>query len=367
MVTRLLRLRIALLGAAFRGRASQVTRRIFLSLLLLVVVAGCAWLPTQTTSVLLGRAEIDVLACAIVLVALLLVPLFSRRGLLQPRQFVTFATTPGSLALALALTGIIAWPVCLLGTWLASLWVTRTDWFADPPLTITAIVLVVMFAVLAVRVMSAVSGALLTDRGANSLRAIGILLLIAALPVAVFVVASGFTAEGATVLRDTSRMLEWTPFGAPFGALRVAAMGDLAGAWTRLAVTAAAVLLLFVVWFPIVRWLLQHVERPVPPEIARSGLGWFDRFSPRPAQAIAARMLTYWSRDPRYRVSLFAIPFAPIVMVVAFWVAGADIGALALVPVPVILLMLGWSQHNDVAMDSTAIWEHVASGTHGAC
>jgi ABC-2 type transport system permease protein len=38
---------------------------------------------------------------------------------------------------------------------------------------------------------------------------------------------------------------------------------------------------------------------------------------------------------------------------------------LALIPVPVICLFLGWTMHNDVAYDNTAIWLHVASGTRG--
>ena len=37
----------------------------------------------------------------------------------------------------------------------------------------------------------------------------------------------------------------------------------------------------------------------------------------------------------------------------------------SLLPLPVILLLFGWSVHNDVALDSTAIWTHVASGTKG--
>ncbi|BDZ55996.1 hypothetical protein GCM10025870_30690 [Agromyces marinus] len=39
---------------------------------------------------------------------------------------------------------------------------------------------------------------------------------------------------------------------------------------------------------------------------------------------------------------------------------------LALIPVPVICLLLGWILHNDTAYDNTAVWLHVATGVRGA-
>ena len=37
----------------------------------------------------------------------------------------------------------------------------------------------------------------------------------------------------------------------------------------------------------------------------------------------------------------------------------------ALIPLPVICLFVGWVAHNDVAYDGTAVWLHIASGTRG--
>jgi ABC-2 type transport system permease protein len=95
------------------------------------------------------------------------------------------------------------------------------------------------------------------------------------------------------------------------------------------------------------------------------GLGWFDRLPDNPTGAIAARSATYWARDPRYRVSLIMIPITPVLMIVPLLVVGVPIEILALIPVPIICLFLGWTMHNDVAYDNTAIWLHVASGTRG--
>jgi ABC-2 type transport system permease protein len=80
---------------------------------------------------------------------------------------------------------------------------------------------------------------------------------------------------------------------------------------------------------------------------------------------IAARTLTYWGRDARYGASFAAIPFIPLITVIVFLVAGADPLTLALVPVPLICLFLGWFVHNDVALDNTALWLHLSTSTSG--
>jgi len=47
-------------------------------------------------------------------------------------------------------------------------------------------------------------------------------------------------------------------------------------------------------------------------------------------------------------------------------VAGVPPYFLALLPVPIVALFLGWSAHNDVAYDNSAIWLHVASHVRGS-
>jgi ABC-2 type transport system permease protein len=96
-----------------------------------------------------------------------------------------------------------------------------------------------------------------------------------------------------------------------------------------------------------------------------SGLGWFGRLPATPGGAIAARSLTYWGRDVRYRVSILVVPITPLVMVLVLGFVGVPGRYLALLPVPVVALFLGWLSHNDIAYDSTAIWLHVAAGVSG--
>lgn len=364
MAARLLRLRLTLLGSAFRGSARNGLRAVLLGILIAAAAVALAWVPTLIVPETAARADLDVFIGSAVLGAALLVPFFANRGHLEPRQFASVPARPGSIASALLFTSVLTWPALLLLLWLVALAVLRPDWQQPVWVLVLALVLAFLFAVTAARVSSALSKLWFGRDRSGVLRVVGAVLLIALLPLAFF----GFTAisgapEGSTAA--AAQALGWSPFGAAFAAVRFAGEGETVAALARLGILFAGTVVLLALWYPIVRASLQSVERPANPAIARRGLGWFERFSARPASVIAARVLTYWSRDPRYRVALAAIPFVPVLMILAFWVAGADVRTLAAVPLPVILLLLAWSLHNDVAMDSTAIWSHVASGIAG--
>ena len=368
MVARLLRIRVALLGGAFRGSFGRGLRTALLFVILAAVAVLAAALPEMLIANQAERAIVDTGLGALILAAIFAVPFFAHRGHLEPRQFGQVPASSASVGTALLVTTVVSWPFFLLAVWLIALGVLRPEWRDPVWLAPAALVLAAVLAVCSARVTSALAKLLVGDRAEGLVRTIGAVLLVALLPLVVFAIAAAAGTDGFAAVSDFSEVLGWTPFGAPFAALALGAGpdGDPAAAMLRLAIVGAAILLLLLVWSLVVGASLRRVARPLDPGVARSGLGWFERFPARPAPAIAARLLTYWSRDPRYRVALFAIPIAPIFMLVAFWVAGAPLGPLALVPLPVILLLLGWSQHNDVAMDSTAIWEHVASGTRGA-
>lgn len=366
MAARLFRLRVALLGAIFRGSTGRAVRTVFgLLLAFAAVVAAAAapsFLPVSDTQ----RAVIDVLAGAVVLLAAFVVPFFSNQRNLSPAQLAQFPASPASIGFGVFITTIVSWPFFLLLTWLIGLGVFRAEWHEAGWVLPVALGLAALVAIACVRVMSALSQRMAGARYAGALRSVGVVLLVASVPFIVLAASATLSSAGEDGAVEAARIAGLTPFGAPFAAISFAANGDTDSALLHLGIAAAAFVVLLLVWMPLVRSALTRIDRPFDPGVARRGLGWFERFAPRPAQVIAARSLTYWSRDPRYRVALFAIPVAPLVMLVAFTVAGADMRHLALVPLPVVLLLLAWSQHNDVAMDSTAIWEHVASGIKGS-
>jgi len=348
---------------------------VLLSLVLIVAAIAFAWLPAWITDAGAGgifpaepgpaRESIDTLLVAVVLVSMILVPCFANRRHLEPRQFASAPASSAQIGWGLILSTPVTWATLLLIVWMAAFVVFRPDlggiWWG----VLLAGILTLLFGIAAGRLMSALSKLVTGRRSAGILRVVGLLLLLAATPVAVFALTQILQAPDTAGVHLTANVIGWTPFGAPVSGTMLLIAGDTAGGLIRFGILAAAILILLAAWFPVVRYSIEHIERPAVDEVASDGLGWFERVSDRPSGVIGARALSYWARDPRYRVALAAIPFAPVLMVTALWIAGVELPTLALVPLPAILGLFGWSLHNDVAMDSTAIWSHVASGTRG--
>ncbi|AYF98695.1 hypothetical protein [Protaetiibacter intestinalis] len=161
--------------------------------------------------------------------------------------------------------------------------------------------------------------------------------------------------------------LAMTPFGMLWAAPGYASstVDTPAVAWQTLGAGVLVVLVLLVAWFAIVGYQLRPTYRLPAPRRTRVP-GWFAHFPATPAGAIAARSVTYWMRDPRYRAVFTVLPAVPILMLLVCWVGGVPAQAAVLVPLPVMTLLLSWSTlHNDVAYDNTAVWQHVAAQTPG--
>ena len=365
MVARLFRLRVTLLGGYFRGSLSSGLRATLRLLLAFVLAAVVALIPVWAIEHAQMRNVVDILMISGVLGGIIAYSFFDPRRILESRQFAMFPYRSGTIAWGLLVTSVISWPFLVFLTWLITLFLTRPGWLDAGWVAPTAAVLIGLLVVTGVRFWAGLSQLISGPRLSGVLRVFGVLLVIAAIPVAGYALATVFRPEQEQLLTDAADVLGWTPLGAGPAAIIALAAGDESAALLRTAMLAGCAVLSMLLWFAVVHASNQRIERPGDKFSARRGLGWFERFAPRPAAVIAARQLTYWARDPRYRTALYAIPIAPIVMLVAFWVAGADLRTLAVLPLPVLLLLLGWSQHNDVAMDSTAIWEHVASGVSG--
>ena len=366
MVARLFRLRVALAGGLFRGSFTHGARA---ALALIVCLAAAAltpfvvaWFSTPGTL----RDALDVIIGAVIIAAAFLAPLFDGRRNLVPRQFAQYPAGAGSVAWSMLITTVASWPFLIGAVWLVSLVLARPEWRSAGAIAAVALVLVALLLVVLVRLGAGLAQLVVGERYAGGLRLTGAVLCIAFLPLLVFVIAETLRSDTNQVLIDTADALGWTPLGAGFTAITAAAAGESSLALSRLAVLAASCVALIALWFAVVAVSLRSIERPRDVLSARRGLGWFERLPAKPAPVIAARQLTYWQRDPRYRVALIAMPIAPIAVVVAFLVAGADVALPAALPLPIFMLLLGWSQHNDIAMDSTAIWEHVASGIRGS-
>ena len=149
------------------------------------------------------------------------------------------------------------------------------------------------------------------------------------------------------------------------GMLWAAPGSDIAPMAARLVAGLVMVAVFALGWGVIVARLLESPQR-TRADVIRSSLGWFDLVPATPSGVIAARSLLYWTLDPRYRFVLLGLPLAPVIMMLAFAVAGAPLPPLWLLPLPVLALFLGWFGHNDVAYDHSAVWLHVAAPFRGA-
>ena len=366
MVARLLRLRVALALAPLRRGIRDSVFALVLRLLFIVLFAACAVLPVLLIAddpALLARY--DIIFGSLVLLSACVVPLFAPKSILDARAFQQTPITPPKLAISLLVSSPATWPGVAVLVWLTTFVVLRRellDW------NLVSILSVVVLAV-SVPVLARFSGALgvylcRSPRLMHLQKGLGILLLIAALPVLALITVSLIRADNVGQLDDAADFLSWTPFGALFAAMH-SSVAEPSASILQLGLHFALIAVLTGAIISLTTALLGKIDRPSEGAVMSNSLGWFDYLPMTPAMSIGARSLTYWMRDPRYLVSLIAIPLIPVLVLGVLMFAGISPAHLAIIPLPLVLMMIGWMIHNDVATDSTAMWIHVASGTTG--
>lgn len=240
-------------------------------------------------------------------------------------------------------------------------------WARNPGLGLLAVlggVLGVVTCALLIRVCCTVGSRLIgPDRSRDAGWLVALVIIALSIPtVALLLRVDWLDPQGAEMQR-VADVAGWTPWGAAWAVPAEVASGHVGTGVVKLLVAVAVVALLAWAWWALVSRALETVD-----DRARTrryqGLGWFDRFGSAPVSAVAARALTYWVRDPRYRTSYLIILLVPIV-VIPLGVAGVPWQWTALVPLPLMALIAGFLPHNDVSYDNTAVWLHVASGAPG--
>jgi ABC-2 type transport system permease protein len=382
VVAELLRLKARLLRNGFRRPPIRIIgSAILLAIALagLVVLFDAASRLTVFDGQIVGRA-IAVIGADLTLGVLLLPIMFSRTQLLEPRAFLGYGIRSSSLAGTLVLTTLIGPALLLIPLVLVPIVAWRgfasagaLPWLVAPLLLVQLLLLL--------RVGVALGAGLRARPHARAwIRLFGALVLLGGLATLVALVLPraillaperslaplGPVAQALRPLHAEriADALAGSPLASLWGApgLAVAGIGSPASAvWIGL----ATLLLLALIWWGLVARALRpthrlHLERAVRVP------GWFRGLPPSPAGAVAARSFIYWVRDPRYRVVFGVLPILPIVTIAAFWVGGVPNSIAAMVPLPLVVLVLAWSTiHNDIAYDSTAVWSHLAAQTRG--
>ncbi|WP_314146741.1 hypothetical protein [uncultured Leifsonia sp.] len=368
MVAQFLRLKLQLMGNAFRRSPWQVFGLV-LGLLygaVTTVIVVAALVAARIAPDAAAVHTVLVVVGSIVVLGFVLLPLlFGVDDTLEPRRFALFGIPTRPLALGLLLSGLIGVPSVVLA--LCSL-ATVVTWSRDAGAAVLALVcaaIIVLTCVLASRVSTALASSFLaTRRSREAGGVIGTLLLVLLAPVILLLLTVDWGRDGLAALGGFAGWLAWTPLGAAWSAPGAAAEGEWGVALLQLLIAVVVLGLLWFAWEALVERVLRTPVREAHTR-AYSGLGWFDRLPGGPTAAIAARSITYWGRDARYWVSLMMVPVIPVFVIVALVLAGLPIHWVVLVPLPLVCLFIGWATHNDLAFDSTAIWLHLVSGTRG--
>lgn len=369
MVAQFLGLKLRLLAGSFRRTPWQIVGMVFAvfyGLLVTAVIIAALFGARLIADTATVRDVLVVVGSCVVLGFLLLPLLFGVDDTLDPRAFSLYGIRNTRLAAGLAAAAFVSVPALALA--LCS-FATIATWSRGPGAALFAVlcaIIAVPTCVLASRVTTSVAAFLLATRRSRELS--GVLAVVAVLLLSllgVVLLNIDWSHRAFSVLSSVESWVSWTPFGAVWSVPGDVALGEWGPALVKFLISLAFLGCLWLVWVALVAKMLVSPERTGRAK-DYAGLGWFGRFRHGQARAVAARTVTYWTRDPRYWVSLVVIPLFPALMVIALLVAGVPGHYVSLIPLPIMCLFLGWTIHNDVAYDGTAVWLHVVSGIRGS-
>ena len=382
MVAQLLRLKLRLFANGFR----RPLGRVIVSGIGLAFAVGVVIVVTTGAGVLhdlddaFVRRVVVITGSFLSLAAFLIPFMLVRHELLDPRGLRSFRVRWGTVAITLLVLSIVGPSLLIAPIAWAPTWV----WDEPESVRIAQIAAPLLFVqgLLSVRLGVAAGAALANrERWSRRVRWIGApILILAFVPVVAAVLPrlaplpSGSSRlffvgliklTGYVRTEQIAEGLQWTPLGALWAAPAFAVFRRPEFGMQAIWLGAVTVLVLLVLWFFAVRLVFRPTRR-IPVERRGGVPGWFRRLPSTPTGAIAARSVTYWVRDPRYRAVLGFLPIIPIVVILACQIGGIPLAWSSLLPLPLMLILVAVSTtHNDIAYDSTAVWTHVAAQTQG--
>jgi len=366
MVAQLLRLRADLLAGEVRGGARRSVAVVLGSLVALVAVLCAASVlgGLRTADPLVARSVVVLVGTAVALGCTLIPFAVGVADQLDPRRFTAFGIGQRDLAVGLGLAGLLGIPVVAVAVLAVAQVVTWSRGAGPALMAAVAAVLVLATTALLIRVGSTLGAlAFAGHRPREATWPVVLIGIVLVVPSVALLLRPDWLDLAAPGLQRLTDVAGWTPWGAAWAVPADAAAGHVGTAVARLLVALVVVGLLGLAWWALVGRVLVAVPRPERVHRNRT-LGWFDRLGATPFGAVAARALTYWTRDPRYRSSYLILVFVPLV-VLPLGIAGVPWAWTALVPLPLMALIAGFLPHNDVSYDNTAVWLHVASGAPG--
>ena len=366
MVAHLVRLKLALLRNIFRRSRAQTVGAVVGIVYFSFLVAGLTLLLAALRTTPDTAVVVVPLAGAFGTVLWTVVPLFSFGSdpTLDPGRFATFAVPPRALAVGLIAAALVGLPA--VATSVLSLGVV-VAWSHTAVSTLVAIgstAVGVLTAVTLSRWVTALAAAAATSRrGRDVLVVAGLGLLVVVGPA---VALAANVDDVARLAASVSRVVSWTPIGWAWAVPGDVVTGRPVIGALRLVLAVAFLLGVGRLWSGAVRRQVEAphaVSRSDTPSRDAGDLGLFARVPDRSDAAVAARILTYWRRDPRYQVSLVMTPVFPLAVLVPY--TTNDLTWMPLLMGPLLAFFLGFSEHNGVAYEADAFWLHLAAGVRG--
>lgn len=321
------------------------------------------WLAADNT---FAVADFDATFASLVLAITAISVFFAPSRVLDAGQFRQFSFGPVHLAKNLLISSLISWTSLLIFAWGVSYVVLHSHDVVSALIAALAVLLFWLTLQVVAHLAAQLSQMAFTSPRSQQLRQmLGWIIIVSAAPLTIFLFTSGGIDGVRAVLTEVGGALEWTPLGSTMSATdSFTSAGALLGG-AKLGISAVFLIALTWLYIALVRRVLRSTPKPALTPIQDVNLGWFTRFTSTTTGVISARSVIYWMRDPRYRFSFAIVPVVVILVLLATWVSGAPATAIWATPIAIICFFLGWSLHNDVAVDSTAIWLHVAAGTKG--
>ncbi len=297
---------------------------------------------------------------------------FGTDATLDPARLLPFPLPARRLVLGLLLAGLAGVPGLTTALLAAG---TVVTWSRGPLVAAVAALgglLGLLTCVALSRLTTTALAGALAGRRSRELAA-GVLALVAGVVGPGVALASSALSErelGLGVLQVVATVAGWTPLGWAWSAPADVAAGAVVAGSAKLVLAAGLLAAVLAAWAAA---LARALVGGGPGRSRRSAgaarhgrePALLIRLERTAAGAVAARALRYWRRDSRYLTALVGLLVVPALLVVLPVVTPLDRGLSALGLGPVVAFFVGWTSHNDVAYDGTAVWLHVSAGVRG--
>ena len=325
---------------------------------------------------------------------------------LDPRAMAAWTAPSRGLALGLLAAGALGIPGCLTAavclipvlTWLLA------GQFAAALLALLCAPAALATCVLLSRIIVTAAGVSASRRGREATAIITFVafMVCTQLPNLIPRILGDDPSDFLQRLSGAAKVMGLSPLGWTFSAPGLMATGSVMPALALAIVAWALPVILFPLWQRVVGKVMTspgtshtrmraYAASSTGSNARQQGLPdvlpWARRLGaslPAPAAAVAARSLRYWRTDPRYLVQFLSVLILPVVLVLgpalnsSRFAAGdngqpVDISfALGHAPAPLLFMapalavFMGWAIHDDLGLDSTALWSHISAGISGA-